>query len=87
MEKTDANTRTVRDNAGDGPKWQWHIGNKTQRRKLAVDSCLNAMGSPSKELVAFTGVVKDAKDDHGGGQSTTLYFLSDSSWNLYKVVD
>jgi len=27
-----------------------------------VDAYLNAMGSPSKALVAFTDVVKDAKD-------------------------
>jgi len=27
-----------------------------------VDASLNAMGSPSKALVAFTDVVKDAKD-------------------------
>jgi len=32
------------------------------RYKLAVDAYLNAMDSPSKALVAFTGVVKDAKD-------------------------
>ena len=32
------------------------------RYKLAVDASLNAMGSPSKALVAFTDVVKDAKD-------------------------
>ena len=49
------------------------------RYKLAVDASLNAMGSPSKALVAFTDVVTDAKDGHGGNQSTTLYFLSDSS--------
>ena len=30
--------------------------------KLAVDASLNAMGSPYKALVAFTGVLKDAKD-------------------------
>ena len=46
--------------AADGPEWQRHIGNKTQRYKLAVDASLNAMGSPSKALVAFTDVVKDA---------------------------
>jgi len=45
-----------------GPEWQRHIGNKTQRCKLAVDGSLNAMGSPYKALVAFTDVVKDAKD-------------------------
>ena len=33
-----------------------------KRYKLAVDPSLNAMGSPSKALVAFTDVVKDAKD-------------------------
>jgi len=32
------------------------------RYKLAVDASLNAMGIPSKALVAFTDVVKDAKD-------------------------
>ena len=32
------------------------------RYKLAVDASLNAMGSPYKALVAFTDVVKDAKD-------------------------
>jgi len=48
--------------AEDGPEWQRHIGNKTRRRKLAVDDSLNAMGSPSKALVAFTNLVKDAKD-------------------------
>ena len=32
------------------------------RYKLAVDASLNAMGSPYKALVAFTGVVKDARD-------------------------
>jgi len=48
--------------AEDGPEWQRHIGNKTQRYKLAVDAYLNAMGSPYKALVAFTDVVKDAKD-------------------------
>jgi len=32
------------------------------RYRLAVDACLNAMGSPSNALVAFTDVVKDAKD-------------------------
>ncbi len=32
------------------------------RYKLAVDACLNALGSPYKALVAFTDVVKDAKD-------------------------
>ena len=30
------------------------------RYKLAGDASLNAMGSPSKALVAFTDVVKDA---------------------------
>jgi len=39
-----------------------HIGNKEKRYKLAVDASLNAMGSPYKALVAFTDVVKDAKD-------------------------
>jgi len=29
-----------------------------------VDAYLNALGSPSKALVAFTDVVKDAKDGH-----------------------
>jgi len=33
-----------------------------KRYKLAVDASLNALGSPSKALVAFTDVVKDAKD-------------------------
>ena len=32
------------------------------RYKLTVDASLNAMGSPYKALVAFTDVVKDAKD-------------------------
>ncbi|CAN5698999.1 DEAD/DEAH box helicase family protein [soil metagenome] len=32
------------------------------RYKLAVDAALNAMGIPYKALVAFTDVVKDAKD-------------------------
>jgi len=32
------------------------------RYKLAVDAPLNALGSPHKALVAFTDVVKDAKD-------------------------
>ena len=48
--------------AQDGPEWQRHISNKTQRRKLAVDASSNSMGSPCKALVAFTDVVKDAKD-------------------------
>jgi len=46
----------------DGPEWQRHISNKEKRYKLAVDASLNAMGSLSKALVAFTAVVKDAKD-------------------------
>jgi len=40
--------------AEDGPEWQRHIGNKTRRRKLAVDASLNAMGSP------FVGSVLDS---------------------------
>ena len=48
--------------AEDGPEWQRHIGNKAVRYKLALDASLNALGSPYKALVAFTAVVKDAKD-------------------------
>ena len=52
---------TLSGSVEDRSDWQPHIGNKTQRCKLAVDASLNAMGSPSKALVAFTDVVKDAK--------------------------
>ena len=48
--------------AQDGPESQRQIGNKTQRYKLALDAALKKLGSPYKALVAFTDVVKDAKD-------------------------
>ncbi len=38
-----------------------------------MDASLNAMGSPSKALVAFTDVVKDAKD----GKETTEAKMND----------
>jgi len=54
------------------------------RYKLAVDASLNAMGSPSKALVAVTDVVKDTKEGQEYTEAKMNGFPEDATGDIEK---